>query len=61
MIRIINYQINSLRENLYFLISIHKLTDEPVVKCSQKLDELIVKYQKHCFSTNWINRVEANN
>ena len=47
--KIINYQINSLRKNLYILISIHKLTDEPVIKCSQKLDELINKYQKDCF------------
>lgn len=56
MKKLINYQINSVRKNLYILISIHKLTDEPVIKCSQKLDELLVKYQRHCFSTHWINK-----
>lgn len=44
---ILNREINNLRERLYALITCNKLTDENVVECSQKLDKLILEYQKH--------------
>lgn len=39
-------QINSLKETLYILMAYNNITDDNVVKCSQKLDKLIVEYQK---------------
>lgn len=38
-------EINSLKETLYTLMTYSNLTDDNVVECSQKLDELIVEYQ----------------
>jgi len=40
-------EINSLKELLYTLMSHNNFTDDNVVKCSQKLDNLIVEYQKY--------------
>lgn len=39
-------KINDLKETLYLLIKNGSLTDETVVKCSEKLDKLILEYQK---------------
>ena len=46
-IEILHNEINNLKETLYILMNYNKLTDENVVECSQKLDKLIVEYQKH--------------
>lgn len=46
-IQILNKEINNLKQILYTLIDEKKLTDENVVECSQKLDKLILEYQKH--------------
>lgn len=42
----LDIEINELKEILYVLMSKNDLTDEHVVECSQKLDELILEYQK---------------
>lgn len=39
-------KIERLREQLCFLILNKELTDIEVVNCSQKLDKLLVQYQK---------------
>jgi hypothetical protein len=39
-------EIISLKEMLYSLIKKNSLTDKKVVKCSIKLDKLILEYQK---------------
>lgn len=36
-------EINNYKEKLYDLLKTHRLIDEPVIICSQKLDVLIVK------------------
>lgn len=41
--------IEILRKKLHFLILDKKLTDYEVVICSQKLDKLLVKYEKEKF------------
>lgn len=41
------YTIEDLRQELHFLISYKEPTDISVVKCSQKLDKLIVQYEKN--------------
>ena len=40
------YNIETLREELHFLISYKEPTDISVVRCSQKLDKLIVQFEK---------------
>lgn len=45
-IKTLDKQINSLKQTLYILMTYNNLTDDNVVKCSQKLDKLIVEYQK---------------
>lgn len=42
----LDIQINNLKETLYLLIKGGNLTDETVVRCSEKLDKLILEYQK---------------
>lgn len=39
-------KINDLKETLYMLMKGNNLTDKDVVKCSQKLDKLILEYQR---------------
>lgn len=46
-LKTLDIEINRLKENLYILMTKNNLTDENVVECSQKLDELILKYQKY--------------
>jgi hypothetical protein len=41
----IKKDIEKLREELYLLLLYKDLTDNKVVKCSQKLDKLLVKYE----------------
>ena len=41
----IKKDIEKLREELYLLLLYKELTDNKVVKCSQKLDKLLVKYE----------------
>lgn len=43
---ILDKEINNLKETLYTLMTYNKLTDANVVECSEKLDKLIVEYQK---------------
>ncbi|RMC99526.1 aspartyl-phosphate phosphatase Spo0E family protein [Clostridium autoethanogenum] len=45
-LRILDVEINNLKETLYLLMKTSSLTDEVVVKCSEKLDRLILQYQK---------------
>ncbi|MHC1685839.1 MAG: aspartyl-phosphate phosphatase Spo0E family protein [Clostridiaceae bacterium] len=45
--RNIKKDIESLRYKLYWLIENKKLTDIEVIACSQKLDKLLVKYEKN--------------
>ncbi|MBW9152080.1 aspartyl-phosphate phosphatase Spo0E family protein [Clostridium estertheticum] len=45
-LKIINKELESLRDLLHFLLNHKKPTDKMVVCCSQQLDEVIVKYQK---------------
>ncbi|SUY47807.1 Spo0E like sporulation regulatory protein [Clostridium putrefaciens] len=40
-------QIESLKNDLYKLLSTRKPTDNCVVKCSEALDKLIVRYYKY--------------
>ncbi|MHC6179801.1 Spo0E family sporulation regulatory protein-aspartic acid phosphatase [Clostridium sp. JNZ X4-2] len=42
----LDIQINNLKETLYLLIKGGSLTDETVVRCSEKLDKLILEYQR---------------
>lgn len=44
--RILDKEIDNLKETLYALMTYNTLTDNAVVECSQKLDKLIVEYQK---------------
>lgn len=44
--RTLDQEINSLKETLYILMAYNNLTDNNVVECSEKLDKLIVEYQK---------------
>lgn len=44
---VLNFQIENMRLNLHNLISDNSsLTDSKVVECSQKLDKLLVLYEK---------------
>lgn len=43
----IKKDIEKLREELYLLLLYKDLTDNKVVKCSQKLDKLLVKYENN--------------
>ena len=43
---IIRIQLELLRSTLHFLLNFNKPTDKIVVFCSQKLDQVIVKYYK---------------
>ena len=45
-LKTLDVEINRLKETLYILMNRNDLTDKNVVECSQKLDELILKYQK---------------
>lgn len=45
-LKIIDKKINDLREVLYILLTNNDITNELVVNCSQKLDKLILEYQK---------------
>lgn len=42
----LDIEINELKELLYMLMKKNDLTDKNVVECSQKLDKLILEYQK---------------
>ena len=42
----LDIEINNLKETLYLLMRNSNLTDETVVKCSEKLDKLILEYQR---------------
>ncbi|WP_123053838.1 aspartyl-phosphate phosphatase Spo0E family protein [Clostridium sp. JN-1] len=42
----IDKRINDLRESLYILLTNNDITNDVVVNCSQKLDKLILEYQK---------------
>ncbi len=44
---ILEAEIESLKNDLYKLLSTKKPTDNIVVKCSETLDKLIVKYYKY--------------
>ncbi|MCT8977642.1 aspartyl-phosphate phosphatase Spo0E family protein [Clostridium sp. CX1] len=46
-IKILDKEIDNLKELLYRLLDSNSLTNENVVNYSQKLDKLIVEYQKH--------------
>ena len=46
-LRILDKEINNMKETLYILMTYNRLTDKNVVECSQKLDKLILEYQKH--------------
>lgn len=46
-LKTLDVEINKLKETLYILMNRHDLTDKNVVECSQKLDELILKYQEY--------------
>lgn len=46
-LKTLDVEINNLKETLYILMNRNNLTDENVVECSQKLDELILKYQEN--------------
>lgn len=46
-LKTLDVEINKLKETLYILMNRNDLTDKNVVECSQKLDELILKYQEH--------------
>jgi hypothetical protein len=46
-LKILNKEINNVKESLYILMTDNKLTDTNVVECSQKLDKLILEYQKY--------------
>lgn len=43
----LDLKINDLKQTLYILMKTRDLTDDIVVKCSKKLDELILQYQKN--------------
>lgn len=45
-LKIIKKELESLRLILHFLLNFKKPTDKVVVNCSQKLDNVIVKYHK---------------
>jgi len=45
-LKILDVEINHLKETLYLLMKTRSLTDEVVVECSEKLDKLILQYQK---------------
>ena len=45
-LRIIKIRLELFRSILYFLLNFKKPTDKVVIYCSQKLDEVIVKYYK---------------
>ena len=51
-INVLNKKINSLKQMLYMLMDEKNLTDVHVVECSQKLDKLILEYQRHKNFTN---------
>ena len=46
-LKTLNKEINNLKETLYLLMTYNNFTDKNVVECSQKLDKLIVEYQKY--------------
>lgn len=50
-LKILDYKIDALKKNLYFLLDYNELTNEQVVQCSQELDKLILKYERHKKST----------
>ncbi|WP_442882155.1 Spo0E family sporulation regulatory protein-aspartic acid phosphatase [Clostridium sp.] len=45
----LDIEINQLKQTLYILMKTRDLTDDIVVKCSKKLDDLIFQYQKNNF------------
>jgi len=45
-LKVIKIQIELLRSILHFVLNFKKTTDKIVISCSQKLDEVIVKYYK---------------
>lgn len=45
-LKILDVEINNLKETLYLLMKTSNLTDEMVLKCSEKLDKLILQYQR---------------
>jgi len=45
-LKVIKIQLELLRSILHFLLKFKKPTDKIVISCSQKLDEVIVKYYK---------------
>jgi hypothetical protein len=48
--------IETLREQLYSLLTLRGLTDTIVVECSQKLDNLLTEYEKYK-----LNSPQSNN
>ncbi|MCI1945099.1 aspartyl-phosphate phosphatase Spo0E family protein [Clostridium luticellarii] len=42
----LDIRINNLKETLYSLMRSGNLTDETVIRCSEKLDKLILEYQR---------------
>lgn len=49
--------IENLREKLYFLLLDKELTDIEVVRCSQKLDKLLIQYEKKMNFSNKAKRL----
>lgn len=45
-LKALDIEINKVKELLYVLMTQNNLTDKNVVECSQRLDELILEYQK---------------
>ncbi|WP_206154863.1 aspartyl-phosphate phosphatase Spo0E family protein [Clostridium muellerianum] len=45
-LKILDLQINYLKETLYVLLKCKELTNQDVVKCSEKLDKLILEYER---------------
>lgn len=46
-LKMLDVEINELKDTLYILMNRNNLTDKKVVECSQKLDELILEYLEH--------------
>ena len=46
-LNLLDTEIKDLKETLYLLMKYNDLTNKAVVDCSQRLDELILKYLKY--------------
>lgn len=45
-LKILDLEINYLKETLYMLLNCKKITNTDVIQCSEELDKLILEYEK---------------